>query len=84
MRGPFRKQARTLLTDISLPGLLTNIGMVVANPAYDRNTTNIEVLNRGAYHGTVIWSVFRNVEYGVRGSGFSPEFGTFLGLGSKA
>lgn len=65
-------------------GLLTNIGMVVANPAYDRNTTNIEVLNRGAYHGTVIWSVFRNVEYGVRGSGFSPEFGTFLGLGSKA
>ncbi|KDQ56402.1 hypothetical protein JAAARDRAFT_195047 [Jaapia argillacea MUCL 33604] len=37
-------------------GLLTNIGMLVANPAYDSNTTNIEVLNRAAYHGTVVWS----------------------------
>ncbi|KAF8624481.1 hypothetical protein AX17_007110 [Amanita inopinata Kibby_2008] len=37
-------------------GLLTNVGMVVANPAYDGNRTNIDILNRGAYHGTVIWS----------------------------
>ncbi|KAF7799662.1 hypothetical protein EIP86_010902 [Pleurotus ostreatoroseus] len=37
-------------------GLLTTVGMVVANPAYDSNRTNIEVLNRAAYHGTVIWS----------------------------
>ncbi|KAK7472324.1 hypothetical protein VKT23_000443 [Stygiomarasmius scandens] len=37
-------------------GLLTNIGMVVANPAYDSNTTNIGILDRRAYHGTVIWS----------------------------
>ncbi|KAI9001558.1 hypothetical protein BD414DRAFT_453177 [Trametes punicea] len=37
-------------------GLLTNIGMVVANPAYDSNTTMIDVLNRAAYHGTVVWS----------------------------
>ncbi|OCB85791.1 hypothetical protein A7U60_g7143 [Sanghuangporus baumii] len=36
-------------------GLLTSIGMVIANPAYDSNTTNIEVLNNAAYHGTVIW-----------------------------
>ena len=36
-------------------GLLTNVGMVVANPAYDSNRTNIEVLNRAAYHGTVVW-----------------------------
>ncbi|THH07535.1 hypothetical protein EW145_g3307 [Phellinidium pouzarii] len=36
--------------------LLTNIGMVVANPAYDSNTTNFDVLNRAAYHGTVVWS----------------------------
>ena len=36
-------------------GLLTDVGMVVANPAYDLNTTNIDVLNRAAYHGTVIW-----------------------------
>ncbi|KAF9477873.1 hypothetical protein BDN70DRAFT_933848 [Pholiota conissans] len=37
-------------------GLLTNVGMVVANPAYDTNRTNIEVLDRTAYHGTVVWS----------------------------
>ncbi|THU89762.1 hypothetical protein K435DRAFT_728809 [Dendrothele bispora CBS 962.96] len=37
-------------------GLLTNIGMVVANPAFDSNTTNIGILDRRAYHGTVVWS----------------------------
>ncbi len=37
-------------------GLLTNVGMLVANPAYDRNRTNIGVLGRTAYHGTVSWS----------------------------
>jgi len=37
-------------------GLLTNIGMVVSNPAYDQNRTNVGVLSRAAYHGTVVWS----------------------------
>ncbi|KAF8969785.1 hypothetical protein BDZ97DRAFT_1914921 [Flammula alnicola] len=37
-------------------GLLTNVGMVVANPAYDSNRTNVQVLDRTAYHGTVVWS----------------------------
>ncbi|KAF8161426.1 hypothetical protein B0H34DRAFT_653240 [Crassisporium funariophilum] len=37
-------------------GLLTNIGMVVANPAYDSNSTNVKLLDRTAYHGTVVWS----------------------------
>ena len=37
------------------PGLLTDVGMVVANPAYDSDTSLINVLNRAAYHGTVIW-----------------------------
>jgi len=37
-------------------GLLTNVGMLVANPAFDSNRTNIEVLGRTAYHGTVSWS----------------------------
>ncbi|TFK74714.1 hypothetical protein BDN72DRAFT_854008 [Pluteus cervinus] len=37
-------------------GLLTNVGMVVANPAYDSNRTNTGLLDRTAYHGTVIWS----------------------------
>ncbi|KAF8911624.1 hypothetical protein CPB84DRAFT_1912879 [Gymnopilus junonius] len=37
-------------------GLLTNIGMVVGNPAYDSNRTNVQVLDRTAHHGTVVWS----------------------------
>ncbi|GJJ15110.1 hypothetical protein Clacol_009385 [Clathrus columnatus] len=37
-------------------GLLTNIGMFVANPALSSNRTQIEVLNRESYHGTVVWS----------------------------
>lgn len=54
VRRIYFKQLRTaVLTSTS--GLLTNVGMVVANPAYDSNTTNIEVLDRTAYHGTVIW-----------------------------
>ncbi|KAF8608372.1 hypothetical protein BDV93DRAFT_486991 [Ceratobasidium sp. AG-I] len=37
-------------------GLLTNVGQLVANPAYDPNRTKIEELGRAAYHGTVSWS----------------------------
>ncbi|KZT50991.1 hypothetical protein CALCODRAFT_504066 [Calocera cornea HHB12733] len=37
-------------------GLLTNVGMLVANPAFDSNDTNVYVLNTGSYHGTVVWS----------------------------
>ncbi|KAG8695829.1 hypothetical protein FRC08_007540 [Ceratobasidium sp. 394] len=37
-------------------GLLTNIGQLVANPAYDPNRTKSDELGRGAYHGTVSWS----------------------------
>ncbi|CAE6354614.1 unnamed protein product [Rhizoctonia solani] len=37
-------------------GLLTNIGQLVANPAYDSNRTRIGELTRAAYHGTVSWS----------------------------
>ncbi|CUA67039.1 Dynein alpha chain, flagellar outer arm [Rhizoctonia solani] len=37
-------------------GLLTNIGQLVANPAYDPNPTRISELDRAAYHGTVSWS----------------------------
>lgn len=48
---------------VSKAGLLTNIGMVVANPAYDSNRTNVHVLDRTAYHGTV-----------VRCAVFSPTF----------
>jgi hypothetical protein len=36
-------------------GLLTNVGMLIANPAYDTNRTNWEVFTRAAYHGTCVW-----------------------------
>jgi hypothetical protein len=39
----------------SRTGLLTNVGMVVANAAYDSNTTNIKVFDNTAYHGAVVW-----------------------------
>jgi len=52
-------------------GLLTNIGMIVANPTYDSNTTNIEVLNRAAYHGTVVWSW----QQGLMASGIARQLG---------
>ena len=37
-------------------GLLTNVGMVVANAAYDTNVTNIQTFNNLQYHGAVSWS----------------------------
>ncbi|KAI0350022.1 hypothetical protein OH77DRAFT_1431415 [Trametes cingulata] len=52
-------------------GLLTNIGMVVANPAYDSNMTLIDVLNRAAYHGTVVWSF----QQGLMASGLARQLG---------
>jgi hypothetical protein len=46
-----------LPTTTLYPGLLTDVGMVVASLAFDPNTTNIQLLNRAAYHGTVVWYV---------------------------
>ncbi|WWD19585.1 hypothetical protein CI109_104046 [Kwoniella shandongensis] len=37
-------------------GLLTNVGMVVANAAYDTNVTDIDTFNNLQYHGAVSWS----------------------------
>lgn len=37
-------------------GLLTNVGMVVANPAYSSNTSDVDVFANIMYHGTVVWS----------------------------
>ena len=36
-------------------GLLTNVGMLISNPAYDTNVTKTTELDRTAYHGTVSW-----------------------------
>lgn len=41
-------------------GLLTNVGMLVANPAYDTNRTKTTELDRTAYHGTVSWGFQTN------------------------
>ncbi|KAI0663733.1 hypothetical protein C8Q70DRAFT_907236 [Cubamyces menziesii] len=63
-------------------GLLTDVGMVVANPAYDSNTTMIDVLNRAAYHGTVIWSF----QQGLMAGGLARQLGfcTVNALGSNS
>ncbi|KAI5813687.1 hypothetical protein BZA77DRAFT_320925 [Pyronema omphalodes] len=37
-------------------GLLTNIGMLISNPAYSSNTSDIPTFSPAAYHGTVVWS----------------------------
>lgn len=37
-------------------GLLTNVGMVVANAAYDPNPASVETFSNRAYHGAVAWS----------------------------
>ncbi|KAI0709912.1 hypothetical protein C8Q76DRAFT_811912 [Earliella scabrosa] len=52
-------------------GLLTNVGMVVANPAYDSNETTIDVLSRAAYHGTVVWSF----QQALMASGLARQLG---------
>ncbi|KAI0366300.1 hypothetical protein BV20DRAFT_1124361 [Pilatotrama ljubarskyi] len=52
-------------------GLLTNVGMVVANPAYASNTTLIDTLDRAAYHGTVVWSF----QQGLMASGLARQLG---------
>ncbi|KAI0329281.1 hypothetical protein GY45DRAFT_1416531 [Cubamyces sp. BRFM 1775] len=63
-------------------GLLTDVGMVVANPAYDSNTTMIDVLNRAAYHGTVVWSF----QQGLMAGGLARQLGfcTVNALGSNS
>ncbi|GMK59993.1 hypothetical protein CspeluHIS016_0902100 [Cutaneotrichosporon spelunceum] len=37
-------------------GLLTNVGMVVANAAYDTNPHSAKAFSNTAYHGAVAWS----------------------------
>lgn len=52
-------------------GLLTNVGMVVANAAYDSNTTDIETFNYQQYHGAVVWSW----QQALMASGISKQLG---------
>lgn len=61
-RNPSRSLVEAVLTALQpYPrGLLTNVGMLVANPAYDPNTTKTTELDRTAYHGTVSWGFQTN------------------------
>ena len=61
-RKPSRELVEAVITALQpYPrGLLTNIGMLVANPAYDPNTTKTTELDRTAYHGTVSWGFQTN------------------------
>ncbi|MHB2019854.1 MAG: hypothetical protein ACYCW6_23185 [Candidatus Xenobia bacterium] len=50
------------LTRLPFPiGLMTPVGMVVANPAYASDTRLWPIMNRDAYHGTVIWGWQHNL-----------------------
>ncbi|SJX60258.1 uncharacterized protein SRS1_11572 [Sporisorium reilianum f. sp. reilianum] len=61
-RKPSRDLIQAVITALQpYPrGLLTNVGMFVANPAYDANTTKTTELDRTAYHGTVSWGFQTN------------------------
>ena len=50
-----------------IPGYqwLQPVGMVVANLAYDSNTTNINILNWAAYHRTVVWCILCHLVGGL-------------------
>lgn len=52
-------------------GLLTNVGMVVANAAYDNNRTAIDTFSNLAYHGAVSWSW----QQGLMAEGISKQLG---------
>ncbi|KAJ1030423.1 hypothetical protein NDA16_001332 [Ustilago loliicola] len=61
-RRPSRSLIQSVITALQpYPrGLLTNVGMLVTNPAYDPNTTKTTELDRTAYHGTVSWGFQTN------------------------
>ncbi|MHC9541844.1 MAG: hypothetical protein AB9903_20245 [Vulcanimicrobiota bacterium] len=56
---PDEEDIQECLKVLSLPfplGLKTDAGIVVANPAFSTDPADWKILNRKAYHGTVVWS----------------------------
>ena len=56
---PTPEQLDTILTTLFRPfpaGLITPVGMVIANPVFDDTALLWEDFSRNTYHGTVIWS----------------------------
>jgi carbohydrate-selective porin OprB len=52
----FLNQSATNIRRTFPAGLMTDAGMVVANPAFGNNPVYARDFTTGAYHGTVIWS----------------------------
>ena len=52
----FVNQTATNIQRTFPAGLLTDVGMLVANPAYGLQSVYAENLTTSAYHGTVVWS----------------------------
>jgi len=56
---PTSEELDVILTSVFRPfpaGLITPVGVVVANPVFDDTTSLWEVFSRDAYHGSTIWS----------------------------
>lgn len=57
--NPTRKELEYILTSIFRPfpaGLITPVGLVVASPAYAKESSLQNMFTRNHYHGAVVWS----------------------------
>ncbi|MFX0197265.1 MAG: hypothetical protein ACFFCW_14160 [Candidatus Hodarchaeota archaeon] len=58
-RNPTQEELDYILTSIFRPfpaGLITPVGLVVANPAYTKESSLQNMFTRNHYHGAVVWS----------------------------
>jgi hypothetical protein len=53
---PFLNNSATNIRRTFPAGLMTSVGMVVANPAFGGDPVYAQNWTTGAYHGTVVWS----------------------------
>jgi len=57
--NPTREELEVILSSIFRPfpaGLITPVGMVVANPTYSNESSLQDMFTRNHYHGAVVWS----------------------------
>lgn len=53
---PFLNNSATNIRRTFPAGLMTDVGMIVANPAFGEDPVYAQNFTTGAYHGTVVWS----------------------------
>lgn len=53
---PFLNSSATNIRRTFPAGLMTDVGMIVANPAFGEDPVYAQNFTTGAYHGTVVWS----------------------------